>query len=350
MITRANIRFSACLISSLLIILSVGIGFADAEKPAQNDEIRVGLVSSEGGFVYGGFNHLAFTGFEQAAATLGVHTKSLESFDPDDIEENINWFVENGYNLIITLGYQSKPHVAEAARQNPDVHFALIDGKYENDLPNLTSFVYRVDQAAFLCGYLAAWWALEQNSDSPMVGWIGGPQIPEIDRFRKGFESGVEFFNNEQSTSVSVSGSYTTGFMNPEEGTTAAEKLIQKGASVIFPFAGITGYGALNSIKEHGKWAIGVDSDQFFTFNEVADILLTSCVKQLDVTVFDIVHSFTRNGNLGENSIRYGTLADGSVDIAPFHTFDDQIPDEVKDKLSQLRAEIMNGGIATGWD
>lgn len=334
----------------LLLLISSPFTTARDYEDSDNGIYKIGLISSEGGFVFGGFNHLAFSGLERAAQAYDFHSESRESADLEDIRTNIQYFVDEGYDLIITVGSLSQPFIVEAARNNPDIHFALLDGRAEDAPENLSSFVYQVDQAAFMSGFLAAWWAREQNGEAPVAGWVGGPPIPEIEKFRAGFESGIAFFNEAHSADVLVLGEHTSGFMRPEEGYAVAKRLADAGATVIFPFAGITGYGALNAVWERQLWAIGVDTDQVYSYPAVARQLLTSCVKNLDNTVYELIRTFVRNGSWNGETLVYGTLENGDVDLAPFHYFSEHMSDEIRDELETIRAGIISGAIATGWE
>lgn len=340
-------------IITAFLLLATTATFASDKKNSDHhssdNHLKIGLVSSEGGFVFGGFNHLAFAGFERAAYSQEFYAESRESTDLEDIRTNIAYFVDEGFDLIITMGYQSQQLIVEAANQNPNIHFALIDSRPENGPDNLSSFVYQVDQAAFLSGFLAAWWATEQNNDSPLAGWVGGPPYEEIEKFRIGYESGVAFYNEVHNGRVEVRGEYTSGFMRPEEGYAIGKRLADEGASVIFPFAGITGYGALNAALERGMWAIGVDTDQVYSYPAMANQLLTSCIKNIDNTVYDLIQTFVQNGGWDGETVHYGTLENGDVDLAPFHYFEGNLTDELRQELETIRTGIINGAIATGW-
>ncbi len=335
--------FTAALLLILAGLLTACNGSPDAP------EIKIGLVSTEGGFSDSGFNELAHIGFLRAQDEHTFTAEALESSSTEEIRDNIYNLAEQGFDLIITLGYQAAEPVLEAAQDYPDVQFALLDLKVDDPPSNLSTFVYRVDQSAFLCGFLAAWWADSNNSDQAVVGWVGGPPITEIERFRVGYASGVAHYNYNARSSVKVIGEYASGFLDPDEGRRIAGKLIENGASVIFPFAGTTGHGALSAAKEHGIWGIGVDQDLYHTLPEVSDILLTSNMKKLDNTVSALISRFLANDDWGGEPVHFGTLSNGDVDLAPFHDFESEVPDSIRQQLSDLREAIINGQQPTGW-
>jgi basic membrane protein A and related proteins len=309
---------------------------------------KVGLISGVGGFDDRGFNHLALLGLQRADNDLNVYAESRESLDTAQIRENINYFVQNGFNLIITLGFDAADPTLKAASANPSIKFALLDCALASTPSNMICFAYRVDQSAFLCGFLGAYWSQLNNPAAPMAGWIGGPDIPEIEHFKAGYTKGIDYFNTFYGKSVLYNGFFATGFNDTLQGANLADSLIRLGANVIFPFAGKTGNGALYKIKEQNLWGIGVDIDQYVTIPDVSGRLLTSCLKKLDNTVYNVINYFSSSG-FGSKKIYYGTLATVDVDIAPFHDYNQQIPDSIKNELTTIRSGIIDGTINTGW-
>lgn len=333
---------SATLLALLVVIVS-------CNKDNDPDVLKVGLVSGTGGFTDRGFNQLALNGLTRAQNELDIVTESRECFDTAQIREGIEYFASGDFNLIITLGYESTETMLRMAKAHPDKKFALIDDQAADPPSNLHSFLFRVDQSSFLCGVLGAYWADLKDPVYPLVGWVAGPQIDEIEHFRMGFFAGIEFFNSHYSRNVENVGNYTSSFIDTLEGATLANALIVTGAEIIFPFAGKTGNGALYKAKELGKWAIGVDLDQYESIPEVRDILISSCLKKLDNTVYELIKTCA-HGDWGTEQIHYGTWEAGDVDIAPFHDYESQIPDSIKALLETVKTGIKEGNIQTGWN
>jgi len=101
-------------------------------------------------------------------------------------------------------------------------------------------------------------------------------------------------------------------------------------------------------VKDAGKCAIGVDVDQFFSIPPVGPVLLTSCMKGLDVMVYDILNAYY-NLYFPGGAVIHGTLNNNKVGIAPFHNYDAMIPDSIKSTLVGITTGIKNGTIKTGW-
>ena len=133
-----------------------------------------------------------------------------------------------------------------------------------------------------------------------------------------------------------------------ELGKHIADSLITLGADVIFGVGSETGNGALLKAREHGKWCIGVDVDQYYSFPEISDMLLSSAMKGLDNAIYEVVKSFVDDTFIG-GGIYNGKLANDGVGIAPYHNYESLIPDSIKIEIESIRAEIINGSISTGW-
>jgi basic membrane protein A len=147
---------------------------------------------------------------------------------------------------------------------------------------------------------------------------------------------------------VLVSGTYVGDFEAPDEGKIQGLSLIDEGVDVIYGVGGKTGNGGLTAAKERGVWGVGVDVDQYYTLPNEKDILLTSTIKRLDNAVFGTVESLIE-GTFAGGGVYVGTLTNGGVGMAPFHDFEDQIPDQIKQDLQDIMQGIIDGTIDTGW-
>ncbi len=331
---------SLFLLSSFLFLLSS----CHPDPPAP----KIGLVSGLGGFDDRGFNQDILAGFMEAKEEFGFEGDALACDLEGDIATNIGVLVAYGYDLIITCGFHAAVPTLHAAEANPDIDFVILDYVYEEPVANIQCVTFEVDQSSFPCGFLAAWWANKENPGAPRTGFVGGPAISEILQFSQSYVKGVEYFNSKYSRSVEVSGFFASSFIDTLMGAQLADSAIRQGASVIFAFAGQTGNGALYQAKAAGKWAIGVDVDQYISIPQVGSVLLTSCMKNLGQILFDVLETYHAGSWQGSTAVK-GNLLNGGVGLAPFHDFEAVIPDSIRTALSQIEAGIKNGTIDTGW-
>jgi basic membrane protein A len=310
--------------------------------------LKVGMVSDVGGIDDASFNQNTWEGLKKAQDELGVQAQFIESQAQADYEKNITEFAEQDYDLIITVGFLLGDATGKMAAQYPNIKMAIIDYAYDPPIPNVAGIVFNVDEAAFPIGYLAAGWASLKDPGDPQVGWVGGMQIPPVEQFIVAYEAGVAYYNQQKGTNVQVKGVYVGDFEAPDQGKIQGQSLIDEGVDVIFGVGGKTGNGGLAAAKENGKWGVGVDVDQYYTLPNEKDILITSCMKRLDNAVYGVVQSLIDDKFPG-GSVYVGMLTNDGVGLAPYHDFDNQIPDDLKKEVNDIVDGIKKGTIDTGW-
>jgi basic membrane protein A len=324
------------------------------EPEPEISEFKVGMISDVGGIDDASFNQATWEGLERADRELeGVTAHFLESQAQTDYENNITEFAEQGYDMIVTVGFLLGDATGKMAEMHPDMMFGIIDFAYDPPIPNVQGVVFQTDEASFLGGYLAAGTAMQLDPDDPQVGYVGGMQIPPVEIFVVGFENGIAYYNAQKGTDVQVSGTYVGDFEAPDEGKASANSLLDEGVDVLFGVAGKTGNGALVAVRERADAGdlvagIGVDMDQYYTLPTEKSILLTSIEKRLDNAVFNIVKDATE-GNFGGGGVYIGTLENDGVGLAPFHDWDDRVSDKMKAELEDIRTALIAGTINTGW-
>ena len=122
--------------------------------------------------------------------------------------------------------------------------------------------------------------------------------------------------------------------------------MIQQGADVIFPVAGPAGLGGLQAAQDNDAFGIWVDTDGCESAAEYCDVLLTSVMKGMDVAVQQAITDSVDDNYSSEPFV--GTLENEGVGLAPFHELDGEIPQELKDRLEELKQQIMDGEIQVG--
>jgi basic membrane protein A len=313
-----------------------------SSAPAHPD-FKACEVSDSGGFDDKGFNQTALKGQTDAAEQFGIQTAQVESTGDEQYADNINQMVQQNCNEITTVGFLLGDATLAAAKKNPDIDFAIVDYAYDKAPKNLKGLTYQTDQPSYLAGYLAA-----GMTKSGIIGTFGGLPIPTVTIFMEGFRQGVEKYNEDNGTDVKLlgwdgkDGSFTEDFEDKTKGQSVGEQLIGQGADILFPVAGPAGLGGLQAAKDAGAHAIWVDTDGYES-TEYGDILYTSVMKGMDVSVTEAIKE-SIDGTFS-NELYVGTLANDGVKLAPFHDFDSQIPQELKDKLDELKQGIIDGSI-----
>jgi len=322
----------------------------EAAAPAAPEEkaLKVCQVTDTGGIDDKSFNATAWKGLEDAQKEFGAEAKFLESKEVADFEKNLNAFIEEGCDLIVTVGFLLGDATALSAEQNPDMKYSIVDYAYDPAIVNVVGQLFQTDQAAFLAGYAAA--ALSKTGK---VGTFGGLAIPTVTIFMKGFAEGVAKYNEVKGTNVEVlgwdleddtKGLFTNSFDDQQKGKELATSLMDEGADIIMPVAGPVGLGAAAAIKERGNaYLIGVDSDWYLTAPDYSDIILTSVMKLMDATTLDVIRSVKDGTFTGGNVL--GTLENKGVALAPFHDLESLVTPELQAELDQLSVELIDGTI-----
>jgi phosphate/phosphite/phosphonate ABC transporter binding protein len=310
---------------------------------------KVGMVSDVGGIDDASFNENTWKGLQDAQNMFGIEATFLESQAQADYENNITEFAEQGYDMIITVGFLLGDATYKMAAEYPDVNFAIVDfPSGGEETPNVQGILFNVDEASFPVGYLAAAMATQLDAEDPIVAYIGGMQIPPVEQFIVAYEAGVNYYNEKYGADVGFTGVYVGDFEAPDQGKVQANSLIDEGADIIMGVGGKTGNGGIAAAKERGKWGVGVDVDQYYTLPNERDILITSTVKRLDKAVFNVIKSMLV-GEFQGGTNYIATLANEGVGVGPFHDFEDKVPDNIKADLEQIKKDIMSGALWTGW-
>jgi basic membrane protein A len=340
------------LVLSLLILASMALaacGGGAAPAATEAPTFKACQVTDTGGIDDKSFNATAWKGVQDAMSQLGIDGTYLESQEQADYEKNIQAFLQADCNIIITVGFLLGDATQSAAEANPDQPFSIVDFAYDPTIPNVVGQVFNTDEAAFLAGYLAA-----GMTQTGVVGTFGGLQIPTVTVFMDGFSYGVDYYNQQKGTSVEVkgwdpasqTGLFAGNFESTDDGRRLGESLMDEGADIIMPVAGPVGLGTAAAAQERGGvMVIGVDADWVLTNPDYEAITLTSVMKNMDVTTLNVIKS-VMDGSF-QGGVTVGTLENGGVGLAPFHDFDSQVPQDLKDELDTVSQGIIAGDIAT---
>lgn len=319
-------------------------------------KLKVGIVTDVGRVDDKGFNQSTYEGMQAAAAEAPTcfDTDYIETDTAADYARNIESFTDAQFDVVIGVGPALANDLGDAAAANPSAKFISVDGAPAGCPPgspaecvahnstwttNGESLLFAEDEAGYLAGVLAA-----SMSTAAHVGVIGGPaDQASFERYVEGYVNGARSVKPD----IPVALVYATSASDPPSGNAAAKQMIEGGADVIFAAAGITGNGALSAACEvTGVLAIGAGTDQFGTIPEVQKCLLSSAMKNVKGAVHDaLIRIASSEFKAGFDTDNATT---GGVGLAPFHDFDAQVPQAVKDLLATTLAGLADGSITTG--
>lgn len=298
----------------------------------------IGLVTDVGKVDDKSFNQSAWEAVQQAQKDLGATVKYIETTDSKDYAKNIAQFADAKYNVIVTVGFNLGDATVAAAKIYPDVKFIGIDQFQAATSPNVVGLIFNEDYSGYLAGTLAA-----LMSKSGKIGAVlGTDTVPPVWKFGEGYRAGAKAAKPTIDVNIvyhSDVGMDKT-FTDPEWGKTTATSMIDKGVDVIFGAGGKTGNGALQGSAEKNVYAIGVDTDQYYTVPEAQKVMLSSAMKMIVPGTVGLLKLAKDNRLPSGNFI-------GDAGLAPYHDLDSVVPADVKSKLIEIAKGLKDGTIKT---
>ena len=302
------------------LALSAGAALAD---PA--------VVYDLGGKFDKSFNEAAFGGAERWAEETGGTYRDIEMQSEAQREQALRRLAEGGSNPIVMTGFAFMSVLEQIAPDYPDTTFVIIDGVV--DEPNVRSVVFTEHEGSYLVGMLAS-----MASESGVVGFVGGMDIPLIRRFGCGYAQGAIAANPDAQVIINFTGTTPAAWNDPVRGGEITQAQISQGADVVYAAAGGTGVGVLQTAADAGILSIGVDSNQNHLH---PGQVLTSMLKRVDNAVFEAMSE----GPGLETGTQVMDLAAGGVGWALDENNESLITDEMRTAMEEAEAAIIAGDI-----
>ncbi|WP_030470767.1 BMP family lipoprotein [Lentzea aerocolonigenes] len=298
---------------------------AAAGDKVDGSALKVGLAYDIGGRGDASFNDSAAAGLDKAITDMGIkkeNTRELSAAPNEDEaakQTRLRQLASEGFNPIIGVGFAYAESMKLVAAEFPNVKFGLVDSAVDG-ATNVTPLLFAEQEGSFLAGVIAAY-----QSKKCHVGFVGGVEIPLIQKFEAGYFQGAKAAAPKieiEKKYITPAGDFT-GFQDAPKGQEAAKGQIDKGADVIYQAAGASGKGIFSAAKQAGVLAIGVDSDQYnqATVADTKDVIVSSMLKRVDVAVYDYIRAVAKNDlaslpkvfDLKVNGVGYATSG-GKID------------------------------------
>ncbi|QJD81848.1 BMP family lipoprotein [Cohnella herbarum] len=291
---------------------------APASSPAAVD-LKVGMVTDSGTIDDKSFNQGTWEGVLRAVAELGVKEKYLKPAGTTeaDYSKEIGNLYDAGFKMILAPGFKFETAIFKAQDKYPDAKFVIIDGGPQNGdfnyvvKPNTVSVFFAEHESGFLAGVATA---LELKEGE--AGFIGGMEIPAVQKFNWGFQQGLAYANANLGTKLSLKAEnviYQGSFDNVAAGGQLAAQMYDRGVKVIFAAAGGVGVGAINEAKNRSDvWIVGVDVDQYKDGEKDGkSVVLTSAMKYIDTVAFDMIKAEAEGTFPGGQTLIFDAKNDG---------------------------------------
>jgi basic membrane protein A len=353
---RSRIRVALIGVAALAL---AELAFAGAMQLRSGNPLAAVAAPKIGCELYAGdlndrsWNQANYDGLSRAATEYGTTVRASRSDTEAANVQGFANFVHAHCDLIVSGQFAINSMVA-SARANPSQRYLMVDPFEDPSLPNILGCSFEVSQSAFLAGYLSAGMSRTQT-----IATFGGVPIPTVLPYMDGFSAGVLKYNMDHKAQVRLLGwdpgsgtgtfisqSDFSAFANRDRARAITQDFLKQGADIVFPVAGDAGFGAAEAVKAaKSALLVGVDFDAFYQFPEFSDLWLTSVRKRYDVAVAAVMGLVVNGKFSGGTSFR-GTLANGSVDLAPFHDLDSRVPATLKADLDRISAGIRSGDVS----
>lgn len=298
---------------------------AQAEGPA--------IIYDLGGKNDGSFNEAAFNGAERFKNETGVSYREFELQSDAQREQAIRRFAQSGNNPIVMAGFSQGAALTAVAKDFPDTDFAIVDMVV--DLPNVRSVVFNEHEGSYLVGMMAA-----MASESGKVGFVGGMDIPLIQKFACGYVQGVKSINPDATVYQNMTGTTGAAWNDPVKGGELTKAQVAQGADVVYHAAGGTGFGVLQAAADSGILGIGVDSNQNHLH---PGKVLTSMMKRVDNAIYNALKD-AHDGNFS-----YGFSVMGVANEGVGYALDDNnaslVSADMQAAVDAAAAKISSGEI-----
>jgi basic membrane protein A len=327
---------SGCKLETPPTAAAAGSSTTSSSTKVDGSALKVGLAYDIGGRGDASFNDAAAAGLDLAKSQLGIKADNIKETTaaPNESdaakETRLRQLAQEGFNPIVTVGFAYGPALQNVAKDFPNTKFAIVDSTVDNS-PNVTPLTFTEEQGSFLVGVIAAY-----KSKNCHVGFVGGVNVPLIQKFQAGFDAGAKAVAKDikiEDKYITPAGDFT-GFQAPDKGRLVAQGELSAGAD--------SGKGIFDAVKaKGGAYAIGVDSDQYKQpgVADDKDVIISSMMKRVDTAVYDFLRGVASNDLTAIPKVF--DLSVGGVDYA---TSGGKI-DDIKSTVDAYKAQIISGAI-----
>ncbi|MDQ1813577.1 BMP family ABC transporter substrate-binding protein [Massilia sp. CCM 9210] len=313
--------------------LSITIAALCVAASATAADPKLGIVYDAGGKFDKSFNQSAFEGAERFKKETNIKYIEVQASSDTQAEQVLRGLARKKLDLIAAVGFSQTQAVQKVAQEFPNVRFVLIDAVAKGN--NVNSILFKEEEGSYLVGVAAA-----IASKSKKIGFVGGMDIPLIRTFACGYAQGAKATNPKIETLQNMVGTTSAAWNDPAKGGELARAQFDRGVDVVFAVAGGSGMGTLQTAKEKGKLAIGVDSNQNYLH---PGTMLTSMVKRVDLAIYDSFMQM-KNGSW-KAGVTYRGLKEGGVDWALDKDNRAVVTPEIEKKVNEAKANIISGKV-----
>ncbi|HHU50292.1 MAG TPA: BMP family ABC transporter substrate-binding protein [Firmicutes bacterium] len=339
-------------LAMLVVLLVVILVVAGCGKKSEG--LKLGMVTDAGTIDDKSFNQGTWEGVVRAGEEFKLETKYLKpagTTEADYMKEIGNLY-DAGFKFIVCPGFKFETAIFHAQDRYKDAKFVIIDGNpHAGDFvpvvkENTVSIFFAEHESGFVAGVATALQLKEGE-----LGFIGGMEIPAVQKFNWGFQQGVAYANANLGTKMSIKPEnviYQGTFDNVAAGQQLAAQMYDRGVKAIFAAAGGVGVGVINEAKSRVKageevWVVGVDVDQYAEgiYEGEKSVILTSAMKQISTATFDVIKAEKDGEFPGGQILTFDAKNDG-IGIPAENP---NLSDEVEEQVAEVYEKMKSGEI-----
>ena len=261
-----------------------------------------------------------------ARRELDVAYDHTENVRPDDFEGVLREYAERGYEIIFGDAFGNEEIARRVARDYPEIAFCFGSG-YGPVEPNFSVFDNWIQEPAYLCGLIAG-----SLTGTGIIGAVGAKPVPEVNRLLNAFRLGAK----EADPEVKVMISFIDDWFDPPAARAEAFAQIDSGADLIYAER----YGVIGACREKRVLAFGNIQDQY---SLAPDTVVTGSVWDMWPTVKQVVASVEEGSYQAQDLASWSMMVKNGAFLAPYHSFERRLPDELKEMVDRRRRKILAG-------
>ncbi len=290
--------------------------------------LSVGLESSWDSTFYDAFKRI------QSESPHGVKINDLvytEGVSGDEAATVMRQYAESGKYDIIFAQAAFTDQVKPLAEEFPKILWVVSGSGNELLGGNVYNIYMRIHEPSYLEGIIAG-----MMTKTNVIGVLGLYPADDVNDDANAFIAGAKSVNPNVKAKVT----FIETWYDPAKATEATNALIAAGADHILQGGEVYQVCADAHIYCYARYA-----DSNFM---APTAVLTSALGYWDPSIKYIIdqwYQYKTTGvayNAPKEKIWF-TMAEGAGDIAPFHDLDSQVPQTVKDKVAEVKQQILDG-------
>lgn len=257
------------------------------------------------------------------------------------------------YDLIVAGFYNLQEAVTLAAEQYPDQKFLCYDVEFdysEGKNSNIVSYQGKQNECGFLTGVIAGILTtsgVEGTNPDKKVGFVGAAENTAISDFLVGYIEGVNYIDS----GIEILYSFVGDWSNTAKAKELGFAQIHQGVDVSYSCCGNAGLGNAEAALESGCWNLNVDQDWASAVAEsnpeLADVILTSSVKEYDTILRDVLAEYMAG------TLKFGThylvgYGDGAITMYENNTIKSLFTEEMRAQYDAACEALAEGKVQVG--